>query len=189
MAIQQMKSEIDWASIISYACSVISLIAIIILLKEHMERKRPYLKVSLELIRNNLACLIIRNVGEVEANLNSIKFNNEFIKQLSEYDPKAIEDREDLEISINPGKKWIITLGATIPDIQKYYNKKLEITLSYLNMNKKRKYEEKNVVNFNDYGMFLLYISEMDELKKEITSLSTNIKNINSGQAFLKPKD
>lgn len=57
------------ASVISAICSVISLIAIIMLIIDRIERKRPYLQVSSELLRSNLACVVIRNVGEVPAKI------------------------------------------------------------------------------------------------------------------------
>ncbi|HHT95418.1 MAG TPA: hypothetical protein GXZ71_05970, partial [Clostridiaceae bacterium] len=49
--IQQVNMHFNWPSAISAVCSVVSLLAIVVLLKERAEKKRPYLQVSLELIR------------------------------------------------------------------------------------------------------------------------------------------
>ncbi|NCA93272.1 hypothetical protein EOM82_08575 [bacterium] len=72
--IKETNGGLDWASTISAICSVISLVAIIILLKERSEKKRPYLQASFELIRSSLTCIIIRNVGDVPAKLYGIVF-------------------------------------------------------------------------------------------------------------------
>lgn len=58
------------------------IVTLAFLLIERAEKKRPYLEISFELVRSILACVVIRNVGEVPAELKSMNFNNEFIKQL-----------------------------------------------------------------------------------------------------------
>ena len=73
----------DVMAFVSAACSVISLITIIILLIERAEKKRPYLQISFELVKSSLICLVIRNVGEVSATLKALKFNPDFVKQMS----------------------------------------------------------------------------------------------------------
>ncbi|NLZ70612.1 MAG: hypothetical protein GX907_04690 [Clostridiaceae bacterium] len=70
--IQQMNIGFDWTSAISAVCSVISLLAIFVLLKERGEKKRPYVQVSFELVKSSLVCLVIRNVGEVPATLKKL---------------------------------------------------------------------------------------------------------------------
>lgn len=59
------------------------IIPIVVLFIERGETKRPYVEVSFELVRSTMACLVIRNVGRVPAELKSMTFNDCFIQQLT----------------------------------------------------------------------------------------------------------
>lgn len=61
------NAQVSGWEILTSICSVISLVAIVILLIERKEKKRPYLQITFELIRDNLVCLVLRNVGETPA--------------------------------------------------------------------------------------------------------------------------
>ena len=76
------NAQISGWEILTSICSVISLVAIVILLIERKEKKRPYLQITFELIRDNLVCLVLRNVGETPAILRKISFSERFVKQL-----------------------------------------------------------------------------------------------------------
>lgn len=83
-----------------------------------------------------------------------------------------------MNISIHPQKQWVIYLGVTIPEVLNYENRQLEINLKYFHRDKCKEYEEKEVVNFNDYDSFIVYISETDELKNEIKNICKSINGI-----------
>lgn len=168
----------DWSAAISALCSLVSLITIAILLKERSEKKRPYLQVSFELIRGNLVCFIIRNVGEVPAKLKSVVFNEEFIKQLPENGRVHAKNRDKIDISIYPKQQWVVCLDTITSKVLSYQNKQLEVTLTYTPKGKKKKYKETEIVNFEDYRGFLTYISETDELKKAVEKVSNNLNII-----------
>ena len=177
-AVGQLITE-DWAGSVSAICSVISLITIIILLVERGEKKRPYLQVSFELVRSSLVCLVIRNVGETPAQLKELKFNADFVKQLPPNAQKSATDRTDLNISIHPKQQWVLCLDVITPNVLQYENTQLEISFTYAAKGKRiRKYKDTEIINFNDYSGFLVYISEVDELRDEVKKLTQAIKSI-----------
>ena len=154
----------DWTGTVSAFCSVISLIAIIILLIERREKKRPYLQISFELVRSSLVCLVIRNVGDVPAMLNEIKFNPDFVKQMPENARNHAKDRTELKIT---------------PTALQYQNTQLEVSFAYTAKGKKRKkYKDTEIIDFNDYSGFLVYISEVDELRDEVKKLTQAMKTV-----------
>lgn len=177
--ISKQNSTFDWSSAISAACSLISLIAIFLLVKERMERKRPYLQVSFELLRSSLVCIVIRNVGEVPAKLTELTFNKDFVNQLPELGRKHTEDRKDLNIYIYPNQKWVLCLDIIAGEAINYKNTKLNISYKYSSKESKKSYFENETVNFNDYSNFLIYISDVDELANEVKKLGNNIEKIN----------
>lgn len=69
-------------------------------------------------------------------------------------------------------------LDIIVPEVLEYQNTKLNITIDYFEKGKERKhtYIENETVDFNDYSGFLVYISEMDELRKEIKNLGKILK-------------
>ena len=178
-AINQMNSGIDWASAISAVCSVVSLIAIVVLLVERKEKQRPYLQISFELVKSSLVCLVIRNVGTTPAKLHEISFNEAFVKQLPAKATEHSKDRKNMNISIDPQNQWVLCLDVITPTVLTYENTKLEITYVYSAKGKKKKYKECEVVEFKDYSGFLVYISEMDEMRGEIKKLGVTLEKVN----------
>ena len=169
----------DWTGTVSAFCSVISLIAIIILLIERREKKRPYLQISFELVRSSLVCLVIRNVGDVPAMLNEIKFNPDFVKQMPENARNHAKDRTELNIYIHPKQQWVLGLDQITPTVLQYQNTQLEVSFAYTAKGKKRKkYKDTEIIDFNDYSGFLVYISEVDELRDEVKKLTQAMKTV-----------
>ncbi|MEG1631197.1 MAG: hypothetical protein RR423_02940 [Hydrogenoanaerobacterium sp.] len=177
--IRQSNVGIDWVSWVSAICSAISLVAIALLILERKEKKRPYLQAAFELLRSSLACVTIKNVGEVPAELHSLYFNKNFTKQLPKDSQTYAKSREDLHISIYPKQQWVICLGVATHEISNYNEKNLEVTLKYNHKGKiKKDYIEKEIVNFEDYNGFLVYISEIDELKDTLKTVTKSLNGI-----------
>lgn len=176
--IQEQNTTIDWTSVISAFCSIISLIAIGLLIKERYERKRPYLQISFELLKGRLVCLVIRNVGEVPAKLKELRFNQEFVNQLPELGRKNAKDKDDLNISIYPKQKWVLCLDIITVEAMHYNNTKLNITYKFTAKGKSKIYCENETIDFNDYKNFLVYVSDIDELSNEIKELVKNIEKM-----------
>lgn len=169
----------DIMAFVSAFCSVISLITIIILLIERAEKKRPYLQISFELVKSSLVCLVIRNVGEVPATLKELKFNPDFVKQMSQNAQAHAKDRTDLNISIHPKQQWVLCLDEITPTVLQYQNTQLEVSFVYTAKGKKRpKYKDTEIIDFNDYSGFLIYISEVDELRDEVKKLTQAMKSV-----------
>lgn len=184
-AIQQSNSSVDWPSAISAFCSAVSLIAIILLLVERFEKKRPYLQISFELVKSSLVCLVIRNVGTEPAKLHSIKFDKDFVKQLPPAGQIHTQDRENMNISIYPGQQWVLSLNAITSTVLEYENTKLVVEIEYFAKSQhfcsrlfRRAYKENETIEFTDYERFLVYISETDELKQEIRRLGVTLKGV-----------
>lgn len=177
---QFMRLEFsDKMAFISACCSVVSLIAIIILLIERREKKRPYLQVSFELIKSSLVCLVIRNVGETPAQLKELRFNPTFVNQLPINAQKSATNRTNLNIAIHPKQQWVLCLDVITPDVLRYQNTKLEVSYVYTTKGKHWwKYTDTEIIDFNDYSGFLVYISEVDELRSEVKKLTRSVNAV-----------
>lgn len=83
-------NRFSFADFIAVLSLVASWITIFFLIRENYAQKRPYVQVSFELIRSNLACVVIRNVGTVPVSLCKIEFDKNFIEQLPDSDEKRL---------------------------------------------------------------------------------------------------
>lgn len=94
----------SWTDAVSILSLIASWITIAFLLRDKLALERPYVQVSFELIRSNLACVVIRNTGTVPVSLCSIQFGQEFIKQLPDSDEKRLFENGISDMHIYPGK-------------------------------------------------------------------------------------
>lgn len=174
----------DIINILALLCSWIT---IIVLLKEKIDENRPYLQMSFELVRSNLACVVVRNVGKVPLVITNIKFNKNFIDQLPNYEKENLSNNKITDLKIYPNRQWIFCLGVTIPDIlEKFEVKELEINYSYKKIGKKKTYTESTIIDFRQYSKLLVYISEIDELKNVNQKIVKNTESINKNLKDIK---
>ena len=160
---------------------ITSFITTLFLLKEKIENSRPYLQVTFELIRDNLACIVLRNVGTTPLTIKKFELDNEFVAQLPINEQNNLNKNKITNMNIFPNKKWILCLGVIIPDILENYNKKdLKVVYTYTKLNKNKTYTETSEIDFQQYSKFLVYISEIDELKSVNKEIQRDIKDINS---------
>ncbi len=154
-----------WVSVISAALSITT---IYILVKEYYAKKRPYLQFTFELVRSSLACIVLRNVGETPLSVKSIKFSEDFLKQLDEATQTRIRKMQETNINIFPNRFFVISLDVGVNVIiESYITKTLGIEFSYSKLKKARKsYHESIKIDFDDYGGFLVYLSEVDEFRQ-----------------------
>lgn len=146
-----------------------SIITIIFLLIDKYSKGRPYLQVSIEMIRSSLACVVIRNVGEVSLSLKKITFDKKFIEQLPEDTQKHFKDTKINNLLLHPGSKWVMCFDTSINDILNNYDKKaVLIKYDYTKLNRKKVYREEYLADFEQISHFLVYISEIDELSNEV---------------------
>ena len=160
-------NSFSWGDIISLVALIGSWITIFILLKDKHNENRPYLQVTFELVRSNLTCVVLRNVGKVPLVLTHIHYDEDFINQLDERDKKYLNDNTVNNLTIFPGKEWIVCLGVIVPDIlNKFELKKLKVNYEYKKLNGIKTFKENTEIDFEQYSRFLVYISEIDELKQ-----------------------
>lgn len=172
-------SGFSWSDLISLIALIGSWITIFLLLKEKYENNRPYLQISFELVRSNLTCIVLRNVGKVPLVLTNIHYDEEFINQLDERDRKYLNDNKINKLTIFPGKEWIVCLGVIVPDILNNFDKKLlSVDYECKKLNSIRKYKENTEIDFEQYSKFLVYISEIDELMQVNKKIESNTKNL-----------
>ena len=180
--------EFTVSDIISLLSLIGAWITIIMLIKDKLESKRPYLQITFELVRDNLACIVLRNVGKVPLDIKKLELDEKFVNQLPKEDQKGLIDKNINNIRIFPGKQWILCLGVIIPEILENYSlKELNIKYKYSKTGKKKKYSEETNIDFKQYSRFLVYVSEIDELinenqkiEKELKSINKEVKNISA---------
>lgn len=176
IALEQQNGIPVWEILINIIPWVGVLITIAFLLIERIEKQRPYLEISFELVRSTLACLVIRNVGTVPAELKSMKFNSEFIEQLEHGKIQSLKKKQEMNVVIYPGKSWILSLDKNVFDVIGFSNTELKIEYEYSKLKKKKTYSETATIDFEEYASFLVYLSEIDELKtmteKKLTEIT-----------------
>lgn len=172
-------NEFSWNDLISLLSLIAAWITIIVLLKDKFESKRPYLQLTFELIRDNLACVVLRNVGNVPLEIKKLELDKSFLEQLPEREREGLLNNNITNMKIFPDKQWIICLGVIVPEILENYKiTTLNIEYEYSKMGRIRKYRESTQIDFKQYSRMLVYISEIDELKNENKKIEKEIKNI-----------
>ena len=172
-------NKFSWSDLISLVSLIGAWITIFFLIKDKIENKRPYLQITFELVRDNLTCIVLRNVGNVPLELKQIKFGEDFVNQLPERERTGLIDSKINNMKIFPGKQWIICLGVIVPEILENYEiKSLRIDYEYSKIGKKRRYKETTDVDFTQYSRMLVYVSEIDELRNQNKKLERELKNI-----------
>lgn len=172
-------NSFSWNDFINILALIGSWITIVFLLIERREHNRPYLQITFELVRSSLACIVLTNTGNVPLTIRNLKFDEEFIKQLPETEQKLLRKQKN-DIRIFPEKKWIICLGVITSDILNNFEKKnLDISYSYSKINKKKIYKDTSNIDFEQYSGFLVYVSEIDELKQVNDKIEKHTKEIN----------
>lgn len=164
--------------IISILALIASWITIWFLLRDKMEANRPYLQISFELIRSNLACVVIRNTGNVPVSLCQIQFDENFVKQLKNSDEKRLFENGITDLRIFPNRQWIMCLGVIVPEILKFENTVMHIKYTYKRIGKRKKYSETTEIDFKQYGKCLVYISEIDELREVNRKMARDVKEL-----------
>jgi hypothetical protein len=153
------------------------MIAIILLVLERIEKNRPYLQISFEIVRSTLACIVFRNTGNIPLLVSSIKFDSEFLLQLEPRKMIMLERMKNSNLAIFPGRFWVLSLDVNVFDIiEKFTVKSLRIEFGYEKMGGGKTYIEDTIINFDEYSNYLVYLSEVDELRQ---SIEKNLAKVN----------
>jgi len=179
-ALEKQATFPQWDSIIQIGSMIAAWITIIFLLIERKNKERPYLQVSCELIRSSLACLVIRNVGECPLEITSIKFSEEFVKQLPLETQEQITHLQKSKVKIFPKRYYVFSLDVIMGTIINDYGvKQVTIDYKYKKLGRSHKsYKEQSIIDFSQYSTMLIYISEIDELKTSVDNLIGEVKEI-----------
>ena len=182
IAVEQQNSAFPWDNVISILALIASWITIFFLLQERSEKNRPYMQISFELVRSTLACVVLRNVGTVPLEVNSLTFNETFTKLLQTKTQERLKRKESTSIVIFPGQKWIISFDTNVFNIINEFNEKtVRIGYKYSKYRKNKSYNEVVEIDFSEYEGFLDYISEVDEFKNSVDNLKKSMENIDRG--------
>ena len=172
-------SKFSWSDAISLLSLIGAWITILFLVKDKIENKRPYLQITFELVRDNLTCIVLRNVGNVPLEIKKLKLDEKFIKQLPKTEQEGLLDNNINNMKIFTGKQWILCLGVIVPEIlERYELTTLNIEYEYSKIGKRKKYKETTEIDFKQYSRMLVYVSEIDELKNENKKIEKEMKNI-----------
>ena len=172
-------NRFSWSNAIELFSLVASWITIIILIKDKLENKRPYLQIAFELVKGNLACIVLRNVGNVPLEIKKLELDKKFIMQLPEKEQQRLLKNHINKMRIFPGKQWVLSLGIMASEILNCYSTSvLDITYEYSKIGKNRKYRESTQIDFSQYSEMLVYISDTEELRSENKKIKTELKNI-----------
>lgn len=98
-ALEQQNGIPIWEILINIIPWIGVIIPIVVLFIERGETKRPYVEVSFELVRSTMACLVIRNVGRVPAELKSMTFNDCFIQQLTPEKAEILKNKNKMNVT------------------------------------------------------------------------------------------
>lgn len=182
-ALEQQNGVPVWEILINIIPWIGVIIPLIVLFIERGETKRPYVEVSFELVRSTMACLVIRNVGSVPAKIKSMAFNDCFIQQLSPEKAEILKSKNKMNVTIFPNRYWVISLDKNVSDVIKFENTKLEVIYTYSKIRKRKVYRDFTEIDFKEYKSFLVYLSEIDELKnmteKKFNDITTLCDSIN----------
>ena len=110
-------------------------------------------------------------------------FNDCFIQQLSPEKAEILKNKNKMNVTIFPNRYWVLSLDKNVFDVIKFENTKLEVTYTYSKIGKRKEYSDYTEIDFKEYKSFLVYLSEIDELKnmaeKKLNDITTLCDNIN----------
>lgn len=167
--------------IVNCLLSLWLIIPVIVLLIDKYNDNRPKLIISFEIIRSSLVCLVIRNIGNTELELISLKMNDDFITQLDSIQQTALKSMDKTKIFISSKKQWVLNLGITTFNLlEKFKTKELEIKYKYRKPGRMKTFCDKVKIDFNSYAHFMIYISELDEINTSIKKLTSAVEKKNN---------
>ena len=81
-----------------------------------------------------------------------------------------------MKVTIFPKRYWILSLDKNIFEVIQFPQTELKIEYMYSKIGRKKRYKDETVIDFKEYGSFLVYLSEVDEFKtmteKKLTEIT-----------------
>ncbi|MCM1209606.1 MAG: hypothetical protein NC309_11845 [Ruminococcus sp.] len=138
------------------------------MIRQYNLANRPNVTIHFDIIRSGLLCFIIENEGTSPAHNVSIKINKDFLEGVNEeVDKNRLESLANSELYLASKQKIYILLGGQL-EFSKLAQHVAEIDISYDG------FEEHTTIDLNQYGMFLVYSSPLEDISQHIKKMKEN---------------
>lgn len=155
----------------------VSIGTLFLLFLERAEDHRPHLQITFELIRGDLACIVLRNNSKVPLRVKNISFDPQFLSQIPDYRRQKLMHNNISDLILYPSQMQVLGLDVAVSTILNEFDLKLlRIDYVYCRLKRKQKYSETATIDFEQYGKCLCYVSEIDELKRVVEKILKTVK-------------
>lgn len=134
--------------------------------KQYEEMNRAKIDIKFEIIRGGLLCFVIENLGNKPAHNISINICEKFIQCLEdELSIKCIESINNGTFYLAVNQKITVFIGS------KLKFDKIASTPAAFNIKYNDKYEEKIIIDINQYSYMLIYNSPMEDISQHLQQM------------------
>lgn len=138
------------------------------MMRQYNLANRPRVTIYFDVIRSGLLCFVVENEGASPAHNVSIKINKDFLNGVDgENDRNRLEELINAKLYLASKQKMYICLGGQ-PRFAKLAQNVAEIDISY------DEYEEHISIDLNQYGMFLVYTSPLEDISQHMKKMKEN---------------
>ncbi len=138
------------------------------MIRQYNLANRPKVTIHFDIIRSGLLCFVVENEGTSPAHNVSIRINQDFINGVDEeIERNRLEKLASSELYLASKQKMFICLGGQ-PLFTALAQNKAEIDISYDG------YEEHTSIDLNQYGMFLVYSSPLEDISQHMKKMKEN---------------
>lgn len=138
------------------------------MIRQYNLANRPRVTIYFDIIRSGLLCFVIENVGVSPAHNVSININEDFLNGVDdEKDRNCLEEMTSAKLFLASKQKMYICLGGQ-PQFTKLAQNVAEIDISYDG------YEEHTSIDLNQYRMFLVYTSPLEDISQHMKKMKEN---------------
>lgn len=138
------------------------------MIRQYNLANRPKVTIHFDIIRSGLLCFVVENEGASSAHNVNIRINQDFLNGVDEeIERNRLEKLASSELYLASKQKMFICLGA-----QSQFNELAqniaEIDISYDG------YEEHTSIDLNQYGIFLVYTSPLEDISQHMKKMKEN---------------
>lgn len=138
------------------------------MIRQYNLTNRPKVTIHFDIIRSGLLCFVVENEGASPAHNVSIRINQDFLNGVNEeIEKKQLKGLASSEIYLASKQKMYICLGGQ-PQFSALAQNIAEIDISYDG------YEEHTSIDLNQYGMFLVYSSPLEDISQHMKKMKEN---------------
>ncbi len=142
-----------------------------LMISQFNEINRPYISISVDVIRSGIICFVIENIGTVSARITSIKLNEDFIENVEKNCPQSfIRTINESNMFLAP-KQRVYYLIAGQPSF-----KDIKDVLAVFDIKYNDKYSEHIEIDLNKYGHILIYNGELEDISNHLKHIKEEEK-------------